>query len=1060
MEEENKNEENKQQNTDPMDRTNDGISSGNPLMNFIKAPMGPIGGIMKALFNKKKAGKFSFAKFFFSPGKKAKIVIAIVAVIIIIIAAVVISIGFDSSSSAVSTRSNAISDMGLSDESTGIDGEAYKLYKNYDSMLAMNTEQLNKIYQNLLDNADSRNKYLIESGEIEYGKSLKDEDKYSLEYKRKLYEHILRTEKYNFNIIRWKESSHTTENQDLETTRNDSLELVVPTGLDEETLNTVLETASPFLLTNDIPLGMLSGTYNISNSSIGNQTTSGKFVYQIIKESMTRMIIHKYTIRDLKYNTYKEEYATTTYKGNVTLQYKDGNVTLVTAPNYQQDGDAVKGEKPEAKVGGDTVKDDVYWYVQEAYTYDAYIKNEFEHKVYSDSDALNMTNPTANNLINTEVIDRIEGSQIVDINSVPEDLINRAKNDGKNAEDENKTKNSSGGYTFTYSTSYKRTLGNGYTYEKEYRDQLIPKKANNSSYMYDDMVAYNSKETEEVYKTIPSNRKIVDEDYFKSRTTDLKYNEEEDTTNGLYGLSMIDFLDSNENIYNEYLNVAKNNEYKLGGIGRYYLREGYVQIKYMINNLLERIESENTVPWVYGSSLGYETTKISYASSSSGGLSGMGLLKAYLRSREGHEGITDENGNNLPASQIDSAVYYKVGMVWNGTTSTRTVGYGVDLDTSGYEPEIMAAMGRTTKFNDGDLIPIEIVDKCEEDEIKKAIEAVKAEFADVELKGYQIHALVSRYYNCGCGGWKWAKYSSSGKTITEAYKAFWDEEKDDKFEEVYEKYKDNPENITEISANADYNNPFYKDIMDKPTNGGILVTRRESEWMVFSLGYYDSLQKFYSNGLTPGDINLYNSDGSVSEERCAELTNWFVDNMFSGNAHMRFPAGSMGGGIDVNPSMTSFMNYTDYPFMENGLQNYQCTWWARVRASLQAQLMDPDHLNTYIHTSGNGCEVAYKTANYYHVEMANKIEDLKPNSIISFNEFTADFPGCGHVAYVEAVDYDNRVFYISHCGGGKGWYGITKRSFDRYSGGNEGKFGGAVAVEDIVNSDVYQGGNR
>lgn len=1062
MEDNNVNEENKkeQQNVDPMDRTNDGISSGNPIKNFVKAPLGPIGGILKSVFNKEKSSKFNFAKFFFTPGKKFKLIAIAVAIFIVLIAIIVVAIGFDSSSSATTSKSNTIEALGLSENSTGLEGEAYKLYQNYDSMLALTTSQLDEMYKNLIDNEDNRNKYLVDQSKMEYGDSIKDEDKFSLNYKRKLYEHILRTEKYNFNQIKWKESSHTKEDENLQTTANNDLELMVPVGTDDDTLNTILDTASPFLLTNNIPLGMLSGTYNLANESFNNQTTSGAFAYNIIKEAMTRMVIHKYSIKELKYHTYSEDYSTIKYKGNVTLQYKDGNVTLVSAPNYQQDGDAVPGNKPEAKVGGDEVKEDVYWYVVEAYTYDAYIKNEFEHKVYNDSDAQNMTNPTSNSLISTEVIDRIEGSKIEDINSVPQDLVDRAKREGKAAEDGSQLPDRNGAYTFTYSTSYSRTVGNGYTYEKLYRDQLIPKKAANNTYKYDDAVAYNTKEIKDDYKDIPSNRKTIEEQAYKSRTYEVKEQENEDPTNGLYGLSLIDFMDSNENIYNNYINTSKYTTYNLSGIGRYYLKEGYVQIKYMINTLLERIESENTVPWVYGSSLGYETTKVSYSSSSGSSLAGMSLLKAYLRSREGHEGITDENGNNLPASQIEDAVNYRVGLVWNGKKYTRTVGYGIDLDTSGYEPEIMAAMGRTTPFVEGDLIPIEIVDKCEEDEIKKAIDAVKAEFADVELKGYQIHALVSRFYNCGSSGWKSASHSDAKITITESYKAFWNEEKDDKFEELYEKYKDNPENKAEIIANADFNNKFYKDIMDRPTNDGILVTRRESEWMVFSMGYYDSLQKFYTNGLTPGDINLYNSDGSVSEEKCAELTNWFVDNMFSGNAHMRFPAGSMGGEIGVNPSMTSFMNYTDYPFMENGLQNYQCTWWARVRASLQAQLMDPDHLNSYIHTSGNGCEVAYKTANYYHVEMANKIEDLKPNSIISFNEFTPDFPGCGHVAYVEAVDYDNRVFYISHCGGGKGWYGITKRTFDRYSGGNAGKFGGAVAVEDIVNSDVYQGGNR
>ena len=201
MEDNNVNEENKkeQQNVDPMDRTNYGISSGNPIKNFVKAPLGPIGGILKSVFNKEKSSKFNFAKFFFTPGKKFKLIAIAVAIFIVLIAIIVVAIGFDSSSSATTSKSNTIEALGLSENSTGLEGEAYKLYQNYDSMLALTTSQLDEMYKNLIDNEDNRNKYLVDQSKMEYGDSIKDEDKFSLNYKRKLYEHILRTEKYNFN---------------------------------------------------------------------------------------------------------------------------------------------------------------------------------------------------------------------------------------------------------------------------------------------------------------------------------------------------------------------------------------------------------------------------------------------------------------------------------------------------------------------------------------------------------------------------------------------------------------------------------------------------------------------------------------------------------------------------------------------------------------------------------------------------------------------------------------------------------------------------------------------
>ena len=40
--------------------------------------------------------------------------------------------------------------------------------------------------------------------------------------------------------------------------------------------------------------------------------------------------------------------------------------------------------------------------------------------------------------------------------------------------------------------------------------------------------------------------------------------------------------------------------------------------------------------------------------------------------------------------------------------------------------------------------------------------------------------------------------------------------------------------------------------------------------------------------------------------------------------------------------------------------------------------------------------------------------------------------GYGHVLYIEAVDYINKVYYASEAGGGYQWGGINKYSFDAW----------------------------
>lgn len=1044
-------------------------------------------GIVRGLFNKFLRGKGikGFAGLKIKLTIAAIVVVAALFIFLIIVGAYLLAQGDDTSKAAVSTRKSGVSSLGINEQSSKQDQKALSSYEENDSLLGFSTNQLNQIYTEMLKDNSTMSKYLQQSGNKKIGEldvmaaliTGNYDTAFSINGKRTLYEHILRTEKYNFNTINWHQIGHNVPDTEQQTEYIVDRELVVPKGTDDDKLALLMDLTSPYLLTNNIPFGMLSGLIanSTSNSATEEAGFSEKFVYQVLKETLTKMTVYKYGVSKVKVGTAFEEYTRVPMQQTITLKLNGDNVIVSSAASPVQTGDGTPVKTDETRYKDDEFSSEDYWYVTHAKTFDNEIINEYEYKQYSDADYHNLVNPNSNNLVNTESIDRIIGSKYNSgdvymslakfLTTQTDDFITALFNEGY----------------VTIQIDYQEEIGQKKYYEKEWTDKLTSKKCEVKALTYSDIIEYNTKQDDE-FKNIITDKRIVSEEEFKydeSANKDYERYQEEDKSNYLYGLNMIDFLNSNPGIYNKYLfnESARYSEFK--GVDRNALKEGYRQVRNILNTLSDRLSGQdetsytNTyfaytgeetnrkkIPFVYGSSLGYDVVSVTPTSSGSSSLSGMALLKAYLRSREGHEGIADENGNKLANSAMDQATYYIVGEVWNGSKYTRTVGYGVDLDTSGYEGEIMAAVGTTSKFQKGDLIPIEIVDKCEEDEISKAIADVEAEFAGIELKEYQMHALVSRYYNCGCGGWKWGKYSNSGKTITQAYNEWWKEEEDDQYESLLEQYKDNESAKNEIVSHADYNNGFYTDYMKFPTNGGILVTRRESEWILFSMGYYDSLQKFWTNGGgTPGGINLYNNDGSINEEACAELTNWFVDNFFSGDARMRF--NGMGGWekTAVNGYGVS-LNTAEHPFLNNGLQVYQCTWWARVRASYQAWMMDPENLNNYIKTSGNGCQVAKNTADHYKVNLNMNVEEIKPNSIVSFNEFTAEYPDAGHVAYVEAVDYEAKVFYVSHCGGGHSWYGITKKNFSNYSGGNSGKFGGSVSVEDIVNSDVYKGGNK
>lgn len=102
----------------------------------------------------------------------------------------------------------------------------------------------------------------------------------------------------------------------------------------------------------------------------------------------------------------------------------------------------------------------------------------------------------------------------------------------------------------------------------------------------------------------------------------------------------------------------------------------------------------------------------------------------------------------------------------------------------------------------------------------------------------------------------------------------------------------------------------------------------------------------------------------------------------------------------------------------NGLEKFQCTWWAYGRASqyLEANGTKYKKYPTVNGKTGNGGE--WITKNQQN-GWFNYGKQPKPNSLIVWHH--GDY---GHVAYVEGVTSDG--IYISHAGNGSRWFGVQK----------------------------------
>ncbi len=187
---------------------------------------------------------------------------------------------------------------------------------------------------------------------------------------------------------------------------------------------------------------------------------------------------------------------------------------------------------------------------------------------------------------------------------------------------------------------------------------------------------------------------------------------------------------------------------------------------------------------------------------------GTATLKEFIRYFEG----TKEEGEQY--------------IVYLDSGGNRTVGYGVNIEAQGHR--FIAKGIDPTTIKEGDKLDKEIIDSIEDEILNEMLSNVRATTSGLDLKDYQIYALVSRQYNCG---------NISG--FTTAYNTYWDES-DDEY------------GVAENESM--YEHPLYTNYMSSPikdnkgnTLAG-LVNRRRAEWLLFKTGYSIATKSFVQEG--------------------------------------------------------------------------------------------------------------------------------------------------------------------------------------------------------------------
>ena len=545
-------------------------------------------------------------------------------------------------------------------------------------------------------------------------------------------------------------------------------------------------------------------------------------------------------------------------------------------------------------------------------------------------------------------------------------------------------------------------------------------------YKYSDLIEYNENLSENPIKGDDIKSDTKSNDYYEL------YEKREQ-------LNRLDFMNANPSIYNTYLTVQPYSKYV--GIHRQYMTLVYKDITDNLKDVQDK--NDGKFPYVYGKTLGLNTSS---SSSSQSYTTGLSLLKEYIRSWEGvGEQPVKQNGDG-----VDCYVAYL------DEGGNLTVGYGINLTGN---PSYKKRLEEQTNFtiSEGSLVPVEWVDAIEDEFILYYYNSAKTAANGIEMKEYQYHALASMAYN-----------NVPIASISSMYNdpEYWDEEKNDRYDEVKTKYKDNPENVSAIQNEADLSIGLYANYMSKYVHSGGkvqggLVNRRKSEFIVFSLGYYDKLKRFYSGGgANMAGFELLNGD-QINYDAVLQTQEWYENELFANGPSAEVGINKGGSIYKTKNNVSTYQRdhldsiaepyrqffavtgnnkSPDYKGVIPVNEHFQCTWWAEsmgyyfLYTSSGGQITETFGKGVNL---GNGGQVADSISSVYHVPTYS-VDQLEVGK-----HYILSIPRLGHVIYVEAVGKDEIV--VSQCGSGKSWYGVAAASRNS----NEVK-GIYVCMEDIL----------
>lgn len=508
---------------------------------------------------------------------KAKIIVSIILALMIICACVIIVFANDSNEAS----NIAINDYfdNLTEESMGS-----KFYKSTGSLLLITDNDVAKMSEAFLEDVKLTNYALYDlmikvykngdknnSGVKLHGNAI------ALKEKKTLYEHLLNSERYNFNKIKWVKYNRSKEEGQPDMQVDDDTRLQYPKDSENTTLESFANMTQPYLQNYIIPYSMYVGLITDGRvRTVDNEdedSESQQFAYEMLKSAYHDIQINQYNLKSYTKVTEETVYDLIEVSLTHTVSISDsGNIVYskYSTPTLKTLKSCVH-EPSKPKVIEERTDWDVQYCLKYAKVFDKYIINEYQYTEYD------LNNEPDDQTITRELYhdsnyDIYESGNY----DIPDSAYDFEYDENGNIE------------RGTYTAEYKLKVKKGYTetVSSTWKDILEQLSHEERAYTVNDV------------KDGLDGSKLSGEE--EAYYTEYENNGENDES--LVRLTLFDLANSKKKVYKNYLESGEEFSDNIG-----YHREWMTFSFYTLKQAIKTMgESETGWKYFYGSSIGAE----------------------------------------------------------------------------------------------------------------------------------------------------------------------------------------------------------------------------------------------------------------------------------------------------------------------------------------------------------------------------------------------------------------------------------------------------------------------